>query len=130
MSKKCTCGKMIEFVKVGDKTIPCDPSAPIYEITPGKVEGTFVGERTAEQLPGMFDLFASEYWVSHFNTCPDAGAYSQAKGERLEQLARLLSAVDSVLGAETDGQELAADEALAKLFESLTVLRLARELLK
>ncbi len=118
MSKTCSCGKTIEFVTVGSKTVPVDSSAPVYAVkltADGELEGEHVNKGKAEP-----NLFVPVYRVGHFSTCPDAGAYSASKSDRLEVLVDILEAVDIVL--EKQG---AADP--REMTKALLLLTMARE---
>lgn len=128
MSKKCSCGATIEFVKVGSKSIPCDPKAPIYMVQRAADGSGLIGQRA--MVPGDDPLFLIPTpWVSHFNTCPDAGAYSQAKSARLEQLVQLMSAVDLMI--EVVDQALAGEAPNAfPLRATVRELRTRRDNLK
>ncbi len=123
MSKVCSCGATIEFVNVlgREKPLPLDPGAPVYRVAVGVRHGKLSATR-AEREPGML---ADAYWVSHFNTCPDAGAYSAAKSDRLEVLVDILEAVDIVLAKQGD---LRIGESMPReMNKAMLLLTMARE---
>ncbi len=121
MSKVCSCGATIEFVKVGRKKIPCDPSAAVYRVS-RSVDGSddLVGERqtTLQEVP----MIGRVFWVTHFATCPDAGAYSQAKSDRLEVLVNIIEAVDIVLATLRIGESMPRE-----MNKAMLLLTMARE---
>ncbi len=122
MSKQCSCGKQIDFVTVGSKTVPVDTTAPVYAVTltaDGELEGQHVNGGRAEP-----NLFVPVYRVGHFSTCPDAGAYSQSKSARLEVLVELVGSVNDLLGVQGDDPNRAT-----VMRDAVTRMRAAREAL-
>jgi len=94
MATRCSCGATIEFVRVGAKLVPCDPSAPVYDVLAG-VTGELTGQRSNRE-PGM--LIAAR-WVNHFKTCPNAADFTKAKSARADALELLLRSVDLAIEA-------------------------------
>ena len=75
------CGKTIIFAKTPQgKTIPLDPHAPIYQVSPGK-DGALQAIRilSARPSPENFTGFQEGFAVSHFATCPKASDFSHKK---------------------------------------------------
>lgn len=60
------CGRPIVWGRTPEgKKIPLDPAAPVYKVGREDGEGGFYIERTTDAM------------VSHFKTCPDAGAFGK-----------------------------------------------------
>ncbi len=118
--KTCSCGAEIEFVKVGSKTIPCDPAAPVYMVSlESASDGGLVGDRAPSE-PGWVP--GGCYWVSHFKTCPHASEFSAQKGKRAQQWVDLLNAVN-LLAADFDRYPDDLDNTIEALIEAAKPLQ-------